>query len=703
MRWWRWWTGDDGASGSSPSPPPSSTFSTRRAFASNPNSHRDPQCVPELDHPSAAISPASATVATRTTGTTLMVLVVLAVAFNAHLTSANLNLYLPSEEVRRLLGLVAELYYVREGVINTYALNFTVPIPANFTHIYFTWQSLVKRPMPYMVHVEYGDDEAMARPQLNISARGLVPNSPQTFRVSLPCSGRINAEVDVNLKINITTHERSSNVISLTIKRRKICLKALVNNIFPSSNLVPSPTTPATKTHNLSEDLAPRNESITFRPEWMSTSLGTLYVAIGCACTFTVLVITVAAVLYLRMKKAREQQSLTSRYYSGSGYVVDSSVPCAPSLRSNSYVTIASFKKVPVHHLEPATASPKGTPLHYASSPVSGLYSQPYSPAHSTALSRHSHASHYTPSHHSHVSWRDPRQMDPSERMRQLAIDRWKVHITELLHEGTFGRVHRGVYHDRDDNRGLEVLIKTVSAQSSEHQARLVVQEGLLTAGLHHKHILPVLGVCLSDARQPLVLYPHLGMSNLKKYLLSCGRGGTREGHTLLTQDVVHMAIQACLGIMYLHKQRILHNDISTRNCMVDDQLRVRVSDTALSRDLFPQDYHCLGDNENRPVKWLALESLVLKQFSPASDGWMFGVLLWELITLAQQPYIEVDPFEMSAYLRDGYRLAQPHNCPDELFGMMACCWAPSPEERPSFPQLLTSLQDFYTALGKYI
>lgn len=46
---------------------------------------------------------------------------------------------------------------------------------------------------------------------------------------------------------------------------------------------------------------------------------------------------------------------------------------------------------------------------------------------------------------------------------------------------------------------------------------------------------------------------------------------------------------------------------------------------------------------------------------------WMFGVLLWELTTLAQQPYIEVDPFEMAAYLRDGYRLAQPQNCPDEL------------------------------------
>lgn len=43
-------------------------------------------------------------------------------------------------------------------------------------------------------------------------------------------------------------------------------------------------------------------------------------------------------------------------------------------------------------------------------------------------------------------------------------------------------------------------------------------------------------------------------------------------------------------------------------------------------------------------------------------------MLLWELATLAQQPYAEVDPFEMAEYLRDGYRLVQPINCPDELY-----------------------------------
>lgn len=46
---------------------------------------------------------------------------------------------------------------------------------------------------------------------------------------------------------------------------------------------------------------------------------------------------------------------------------------------------------------------------------------------------------------------------------------------------------------------------------------------------------------------------------------------------------------------------------------------------------------------------------------------WSFGVVIWELTTLAQQPYPEIDPFEMGSYLVNGYRLSQPVGCPDEL------------------------------------
>jgi len=46
---------------------------------------------------------------------------------------------------------------------------------------------------------------------------------------------------------------------------------------------------------------------------------------------------------------------------------------------------------------------------------------------------------------------------------------------------------------------------------------------------------------------------------------------------------------------------------------------------------------------------------------------WSFGVTLWELMTLGQQPYADVDPFEMMTYLLHGYRMCQPVHCPNEL------------------------------------
>ncbi|CAO2591832.1 Tyrosine-protein kinase RYK [Lemmus lemmus] len=88
----------------------------------------------------------------------------------------------------------------------------------------------------------------------------------------------------------------------------------------------------------------------------------------------------------------------------------------------------------------------------------------------------------------------------------------------------------------------------------------------------------------------------------------------------------------------YLTIREVIHKDLDARNCVIDDTLQVKITDNALSRDLFPMDYHCLGDNEIRPVRWMALKSLANNKFSSASDVSAFGVTLWELMTLGQMP-----------------------------------------------------------------
>lgn len=71
-----------------------------------------------------------------------------------------------------------------------------------------------------------------------------------------------------------------------------------------------------------------------------------------------------------------------------------------------------------------------------------------------------------------------------------------------------------------------------------------------------------------------------------------------------------------CLDVLYL--KICIYLFISF--CRIDNSMQVKITDNALARDLFPMDYHCLGDNENRPVRWMALESLLNNDFSSASD-----------------------------------------------------------------------------------
>nr|CAH7739174.1 unnamed protein product [Callosobruchus chinensis] len=536
---------------------------------------------------------------------------ILLIVIHFSFVSGYLNLYLTLSEVQRLLGLSAELYYIRNGNINNNALNFVVPIPSNINALYFTWESLTEQPLPYAITGHTSNPEVLPPPKLNISYVGTVPKSIQTFLVSLPCSGLIEAEVDINITINITLSHK--NVTKLTFRRKKICLVL-----------------------DKSVSYAAKDSLLQF-PN--STSI--FYIAICCAVLMMIMLILLVTLYYIRAKKSGTP---------GTGQ---------PTTAATTFLAVLPRNSV--------NASSYGSFIRMPS-----------------------------------YSLIDERSKDLQDRIAELTVQRCRIRLSSIFLEGTFGRVYYGSYTNEDGTEET-VIIKTVTDHASQVQIALLLQEGMTMYSLNHKNILSILRVSIQDHSAPFLLYPYKNNTNLKLFLQKCKVSSEGVHHTLTTQEVVEMALQIIQAMQYLHKKHLLHKDLAARNCMVDDKLHVQVADNALSRDLFPSDYHCLGDNENRPVKWLAIESLLHKTFSPASDVWSFGVLVWELTTLAQQPYIEIDPFEMAAYLKDGYRLAQPINCPDELFAVMAYCWAMSAEERPTFTQLHVCLQEFYAQLTRYV
>uniref|UniRef100_A0AAZ3RWT8 Tyrosine-protein kinase RYK n=1 Tax=Oncorhynchus tshawytscha TaxID=74940 RepID=A0AAZ3RWT8_ONCTS len=523
----------------------------------------------------------------------------------------------------------AELYYVRDDVVNHYALSFILPVPSETNSLHFTWRS--KDKVDYLMGFHVDNPAAMNQPQSNISTQGEVPRTASVFRVDLFCSGKVDGEVVLTVQLNLTIH--SNNFTVLNFKRRKICPKHPDLKIPPVSN----------------------NKTVQ-RPEMSipTTSTRVFYISVGVCCAVIFLVAIVLAVMHLHSIKRVELDDSVSDSGSSQGL-------SQPSTQTTQYLRA-------------------DTPNN-----ASAVTSYP-----SLRIEKN--------------DLRSVSLLEAKAKVKDISISRLRVTLRDVLHEGTFGRIFHGVLLDeKDPAKEKQCFVKTVKDHASEVQVTMMLTESCKLRGLHHRNLLPICHVCTEEGEKPMVLLPYMDWGNLKLFLRQCKLAEANNPQAISQQDLVHMAIQIACGMSYLARREVIHKDLASRNCVIDDSMQVKICDNALSRDLFPMDYHCLGDNENRPVRWMALESLLNNDFSSASDVWAFGVTLWELMTLGQTPYVDIDPFEMAAYLKDGYRIAQPINCPDELFAVMACCWALDPEERPKFQQLVQCLTEFHAALGAYV
>ena len=68
---------------------------------------------------------------------------------------------------------------------------------------------------------------------------------------------------------------------------------------------------------------------------------------------------------------------------------------------------------------------------------------------------------------------------------------------------------------------------------------------------------------------------------------------------------------------------------------------QVKIGDFGLMRALPSQeDHYVMTEHKKVPFAWCAPESLKSRQFSHASDMWMFGVTLWEMFGYGQEPWV---------------------------------------------------------------
>jgi serine/threonine protein kinase len=94
-----------------------------------------------------------------------------------------------------------------------------------------------------------------------------------------------------------------------------------------------------------------------------------------------------------------------------------------------------------------------------------------------------------------------------------------------------------------------------------------------------------------------------------------------------------------------------------------------------------------------------APESLRDGKFSLSSDVWSYGVTLYEMFSLGEEPRLgswpaEEETQQLLSALESGQRLSCPPHCSQSLYvQLLIPCWHADSHQRPTFSHLVVQLQ----------
>ncbi|KAJ8285230.1 hypothetical protein GJAV_G00024450 [Gymnothorax javanicus] len=310
----------------------------------------------------------------------------------------------------------------------------------------------------------------------------------------------------------------------------------------------------------------------------------------------------------------------------------------------------------------------------------------------------------------------------PTESVAYPALEWNDIKFEDVIGEGNFGQVLKA--RIKKNGMRMDAAIKRMKEYASKDDHRDFAGELEVLCKLgHHPNIINLLGACEHRGYLYLAIEfaPHGNLLDFlrKSRVLETDPAfaiANSTASTLSSQQLLHFAADVARGMAYLSQKQpanvsemsavlslsccFIHRDLAARNILVGENYVAKIADFGLSRG---QEVYVKKTMGRLPVRWMAIESLNYSVYTTNSDVWSYGVLLWEVVSLGGTPYCGMTCAELYEKLPQGYRLEKPLNCDDEVYDLMRQCWREKPHERPSFAQILLSLNRMLEERKTYV
>jgi len=280
-----------------------------------------------------------------------------------------------------------------------------------------------------------------------------------------------------------------------------------------------------------------------------------------------------------------------------------------------------------------------------------------------------------------------------AERANHWKIDFSALKIDQKLAEGAFGTVFKGSYYEK------EVAIKKLKLRDNVLSTELIEdlrKEAEILASIRHPHIILFLGI--TDPPEMCLVTEFMEQGSIYQVLRK----------NILNDLQVHsILMDICYGILFIHKQKILHLDLKPANILMSKNgFIAKVADFGISRVLGESE-KIVDDTQEGTLLYMSPELAFQRVMSSACDVFSFGVVLYEILYLKEHPsaLMNYDGFEDERIVEMAFDLIRetgdhdeaPPHCPawwnDSYAQLCRDCLKQVPEDRITFPEILARLK----------
>ena len=160
-----------------------------------------------------------------------------------------------------------------------------------------------------------------------------------------------------------------------------------------------------------------------------------------------------------------------------------------------------------------------------------------------------------------------------------------------------------------------------------------------------------------------------------------------KERNKFLSEDLIlDYFTQICLALYHIHKKKIIHRDIKSKNVFVTKNGIIKLGDFGISTQL-ANTWDFAQTLKGTPY-YLAPEVISNYPYNTKADIWSLGVLLYELITFKLPFDANNIPFLFMSILKGKYK-SLPDNTSKDLKNLVDNLLQVDPDKRPTIKDIL--------------